>query len=202
VNAAEIHEIVENANILRYRAVFDGEVCVGIVALKLIPQAPPEIVVATVAGQRRKGYATAAVEAILRYTFEETNVPTVYAKCEIGAHSNGVVAKTGFDFVVEENGERFYRLHRNDWVDAHPSPAPPPAEIVASVANAKVNPAAALQPKSIPNPASGQSKGNSLRTWLLNGFSPVEARTKSEARTLFKKEGPIPPGAKIVEKPM
>lgn len=36
-----------------------------------------------------------------------------------------------------------------------------------------------------------------LWTWRLDGFLPVEARTKSEARALFKRQHPIPPGAKI-----
>lgn len=35
------------------------------------------------------------------------------------------------------------------------------------------------------------------RKWRLDGFSPVESKSKSEARALFKKQGPIPPGAKI-----
>jgi hypothetical protein len=47
------------------------------------------------------------------------------------------------------------------------------------------------------DPEVGPDDPGLLRTWHLDGFLPVDARTKSEARALFKKQGRIPPGAKI-----
>jgi hypothetical protein len=60
-----------------------------------------------------------------------------------------------------------------------------------------VQQAPGLQPQPAPNPAGGRGSGGLLRTWLLNGFVAVEARTKSDARALFKQQRPIPPRAKI-----
>ena len=47
------------------------------------------------------------------------------------------------------------------------------------------------------NMAAGLPDHATARIWHLEGFLPVEAKTKSEARALFKKQRPIPPGAII-----
>jgi hypothetical protein len=85
-------------------------------------------------------------------------------------------------------------------------PQPPNAEDGEAEATS-AQPQAEGQPQSVqqvpalqPGPASkppGAHGNEGLRTWHLTGFLPVEARTKSEARALFKKQRPIPPGAKI-----
>jgi RimJ/RimL family protein N-acetyltransferase len=106
--------IVANPNVLRYRAVLDGDTCVGMVGLKLLGE-HPEIVVATADGQRQKGYATAAVREMVRYAFDVIGLPGVYAKCLTGRPSNKVVAKTGFTFVMEQGQERYYELRKVNW---------------------------------------------------------------------------------------
>lgn len=118
LDPSDIAQILAQADLLHYRAVFDGDVCVGVVALKLFPGAPPEVIVSTVPAQRRKGYATAAVLAIVRYAFEEVNVAAVYAKCEVGRPSNRVVEKNGFCFLVQQGQDRLYELKRSAFLAA------------------------------------------------------------------------------------
>src|SRR5581483_10529841 len=107
--------------VLRYRTVFDGDSCVGVVGLKLMVD--PEIVVSTLQAHRRQGYyATEAVKEMIRYAFEEVGLPAVHAVCLAGRPSNGATEKADFQFVVEQGGERLYKLRKDDWEAAHHAP--------------------------------------------------------------------------------
>lgn len=121
--------ILAHPNVLRYRAVFDGDTCVGVVGLKLVGE-HPEVVVATLPGQRQKRYATAAVTEMVRYAFEVVGVQAVYASCLMERPSNKVAAKTGFTCVAEQGRERFYELRKADWQAAQHQPAAIVAEPV------------------------------------------------------------------------
>lgn len=107
----EAAQILAHPSVLRYRAVLNEDICVGVVGLKLLGEYP-EIVVATAHGQRKKGYATAAVKEMFRYAFEDVGVPAVYAKCLVGRPSNKVAEKAGFVLVVQQGQERFYELRK------------------------------------------------------------------------------------------
>ena len=109
----EVAQIVAHPDVLRYRAVLDENICVGIVGLQLVGD--PQIVVAIAYGQRQKGYATVAVREMVRYAFDEVGLPRVYATCLTGRPSNKVVAKAGFTFVVEQGQERYYELRKVNW---------------------------------------------------------------------------------------
>jgi hypothetical protein len=179
---AELVNAAGNPDAFHYRAVVDGEKCVGMVGLNMLGD--PQIVAAVIPAERRKGYATAAVNEMVRFAFNELNLPEVYAMCQAGSPSNGLVTKVGYLFHVQQGNNRFYRLPKETWQAVQQAAGEEPGTAALVAENAAAD-----------KPADQQEQP--LRTWLLDGFLSVEARTKSEARALFKKQRPIPPRAKI-----
>lgn len=123
VTADDLSTFATNPDTYHYRAVLDEDTCVGMVGLNRAGD--PQIVVATVPSQRRKGYATAAVVEMARFAFDELGLPEVFAMCQVGAPSNGVVAKAGFGFVVQQDNDCYYRLFHADWQAARSGLAAP-----------------------------------------------------------------------------
>lgn len=123
ISAEELAAAAAQPDVFHFRTVFDEGTCVGMVGLNRAGD--PQIVAATVPAERRKGYATAAVLEMARFAFEELGLSEVFAVSQVGSPSNGVVAKAGFAFVVQQGNDRFYRLTNADWQAAQSAPAAP-----------------------------------------------------------------------------
>lgn len=121
ITQAELAMVAADPNTMHHRAVFDGENCVGTVGLNRLGD--PQIVVAILPAERRKGYATAAVNEMARFAFEELDLPEIYAMCEHGRPSNELVRKAGYIFVVQQEKNCFYRLPKETWQAAHQAEA-------------------------------------------------------------------------------
>ena len=122
ISAAELAMTAAQPNVYHFRAVLDGDTCVGMVGLNRAGD--PQLVAATIPAERRKGYATAAVLEMARLAFADLGLPEVYAVCQAGRPSNGVVAKAGFAFAGQQGNDRYYRLAKAAWQAAQPAPAP------------------------------------------------------------------------------
>jgi RimJ/RimL family protein N-acetyltransferase len=113
VSAEEFAEYAAQPDVYYCRSILDEGTCVGTVGLNLADA--PHIVVATVPDQRRKGYATAAVQKMARFAFEELGLSEIFAMCRVGRPSNRVAVKLGFAFVEQQGNDCLYKLTNVDW---------------------------------------------------------------------------------------
>lgn len=105
--------------ILRETGKFIGWCCTGIKAE--LPPPNREIVYGISNEYRGKGYTTQAVQGLLTFLFQHTNIEVINAiALERNLPSNRVIQKSGFNFQnkIQLENETYdsYKLTKNDWV--------------------------------------------------------------------------------------
>lgn len=104
--------------ILKESGEFIGWCCTGI--KDELPPPNREIMFAISKDHRGQGYTTQAVQGIIKYLFEDTNVEVLNAIALIrNIPSNRVIQKCGFDFqnIIEIGNEKYnyYKLSKSSW---------------------------------------------------------------------------------------